>query len=70
MFLLGAVQGDKFWCTRCYFETACVAELGNALLTAGLTGVKPERVWSMYYLANAVDLKKEKHSKANLNLFF
>lgn len=70
MFLLGAVQGDKFWCTRCCFETACVAEFGNALLIADLTGVKTEKVWSMYYLANALDLEKEKNSKANLKFFF
>lgn len=50
---LAEVQVGKFWCMRCCFEIACVAELGNPLHTANTELVKLERVWSVYYLANA-----------------
>lgn len=65
---LAEVQGDKLWCTGCWFEITYVAEFGSPFHTANATLVKPERVWRVYYLANALDLKKRK--RANLNLFF
>lgn len=44
-------------------ETACVAEVGNPLLTDNLTFIRSERALIVYYLTNALELTKEKHSR-------
>lgn len=43
----GRGHRDEFWCARCCCETACGAEAGGALLTAGLTGAS-QRGFEVY----------------------